>query len=113
LPRGFKRCNEETKKRKESGAYRDRRSFRSLDGHDLLYGVDKALRRESIFMLSPDRHEIPWDEGEWDHVRNEHNNFRRCDCVAGGRWIRPKAHREKHVHPQWTPKSEKWKARAI
>lgn len=99
--RGFKKDIPGTAKRREAGVYRDKRSFRSLCGHDLLYGPDKAMRRYQIFLLrNPDG--IPEDSGEWDHEENDHNDHRRCDCVEGGRFILPQVHRAKHVKPMWS-----------
>lgn len=95
--RGFKKDIAITKKIK----FKDKRSFYSLDRHFLLFGEDKSRQRHWIFVrCNPEN--IPEDEGEWDHLRNEHNNFRRCDCLEGGRFIRPKAHRLKHAKPMWT-----------
>lgn len=102
MPRGFKISPIETAERHKWLIYRDPRSFCSLDGHDLLYGEDKDMRRREIFKASDGR--VSWQEGEWHHLRNAHNRNRRCDCVEGAAWIRPEEHRKEHVQVMWTKK---------
>src|SRR5271156_243014 len=92
MPRGFKRDLYET----ALIGFFDKRSFFSVDCHFLLYGKDKVAQRHSIFLMcNPDN--IPEDEGEWHHLRNEHNQNRRCDCLSGGVFISKSEHRKQHV----------------
>jgi hypothetical protein len=37
--------------------------------------------------------------GEWDHIRNKPGE--RCDCPENGMVVAPKAHRERHLKPQF------------
>jgi hypothetical protein len=106
MPRGFKKDIPETKRLRKEGVYRDKRSFRSVDGHDLLRGDDTSCRRIEIAALK-NPEQIPYDEGHWHHVRGPHNNFRRCDCVEGGVFIRPKEHLKEHVQVRWYSRAEK------
>lgn len=100
MPRGFKRSEEYTANARAYGLLIDKRSFMSLEGHMLLFGKDKAAQRERIWIhRNPDR--IPLDEGEWHHLRNEHNNFRRCDCLEGGIFISKTEHRKQHAQVQF------------
>ena len=90
--RGFKKSIPDTK----AAHFKDRRSFRSIDGHDLLFGEDKRVRRCRIHSeRNPDG--ISWVSGEWHHLRNEHNRLRRCDCPEGGLWVRKNHALREHV----------------
>jgi hypothetical protein len=109
MSRGFKRDMNETLNLRASGYFKDRDSFRSRDGHDLLGPKDKEARWAEIFdhyggicgicgeYASPQA----FNKGEWRHMKNEHNNFRRCDCVAGAGWAHHACHfRVDHPGPQ-------------
>jgi hypothetical protein len=99
MPRGFKRD------RARTDGFQDQRSFISLDGHLILYGKDKLCQRVNVYAFSNPEH-ISWEEGEWHHLRNKHNNFRRCDCAAGGLWVRRGHAKTMHVQVQWTKKTQ-------
>ena len=100
--RGFKRGIEETRIARERGQIRDPRSFISLDGHSILYGVDKTRRREEIYARAqgrcegcPSRHYVPWEVGEWHHIRGGLTG--RCDCLGNALWTCGDFHRAQHV----------------
>ena len=96
MPRGFKRARVAT----EEAGFKDNGSYVSLDGHLLLYRKDKAAQRHQIFLhCNPDN--IPEDQGEWHHLRNEHNQNRRCDCLSGGVFISKAEHRKQHAQVQF------------
>jgi hypothetical protein len=104
MSRGFKRNHEAT----AQAGFHSKASFISLDGHLVLYGADKKPIRLLIYQR--DRgicrecgHTAGWFRGEWHHVANEHNNFRRCDCPEGGEWVCGPCHRKKHVLVQLKP----------
>jgi hypothetical protein len=101
VPRGFKKDGPAT----YAENFWDKRSFLSLDDHALLYGKDKSQQRHQIFLhANPDG--ISEAEGEWHHVRNEHNNFRRCDCVEGGLWVRKGHAKTMHVQTKFSRKAD-------
>jgi hypothetical protein len=99
MPKAFKKDSVRTKER----AFLDPRSFVSLDGHELLAGVDKSARRTEIFQrdkgmcqmcgghASVSAYRLA-DAGEWRHLANEHNGFKRCDCMEGGEWAHHSCH---------------------
>lgn len=90
---GFKQDDEATKLRK----FHNRRSFVSVDGHDVLFGIaDKTIRRGEIYDRSHGRCElhlapgckgfVNWNsrglEG-WAHLDiPPHRNH--CDCLENG-----------------------------
>ena len=95
MSRGFKRDIPGTKAAK----FLDKRSFRSIDGHDLLFGADKGVRRQQIMDRDGQNCRVCGAHalerlgmGEWRHLENEHNNFRRCDCMEGGQWAHHSCH---------------------
>jgi hypothetical protein len=107
--RGFKRSIPLTK---EAG-FVDKRSWRSIDGHDLLFGVDKSARRTQIYQRDKSICQIckrpaPGGcSGEWRHLANEHNGFKRCDCMEGGEWAHHACHfAADHPGVQWTKKTQ-------
>ena len=97
--RGFKKDTPGTK----AAGFVDKRSARTIDGHDILFGADKSARRTEIFQrdkgmcqmcgghASVSAYRLA-DAGEWRHLLNEHNNFKRCDCMEGGEWAHHKCH---------------------
>jgi hypothetical protein len=85
--RGFGRNEIETARH----GFKDSRSYVSLDDppHLILYGLDKEPIREEIYKRDNGDcvlcgRPLTFQEMEWHHVRNDHNNYRRCDCAAGG-----------------------------
>lgn len=93
--RGFKRDEFATQR----AGFLDSRSHQSLDGHLLLFGRDKEIQFENIFLLrNPDK--LTREEGEWHHLRCAHNDYRRCDCIDGGEFIRIAEHKKEHVRVQ-------------
>jgi hypothetical protein len=109
LPRGFKRSIPDT----EAAGFCDRRSFRSIDGHDLLAGRDKQQRHDDIQYRDRSTCQICKHlalDGEWRHLENEHNQFRRCDCMEGGEWAHHNCHfNSDHKGPMWTKRGPKGK----
>jgi len=115
MPRGFKRDAAATKARR----FEDRRSFVSRDGHDLLYGNDKAERRKEIFArdkgtcqccgrVAPE-HGFDGYRGEWHHTYKE-KKVKRCDCMHGGevrcgRFVSD-CHTREHVKPRFGEKGQ-------
>jgi hypothetical protein len=110
VSRGFKRS---IPLKKEAG-FVDKRSWRSIDGHDLLRGADKSARRTEIAQRDNFICQICGDDafpradrgdGEWRHLANEHNGFKRCDCMEGGEWAHHACHfAADHPGVQWTKK---------
>lgn len=95
--RGFKKDTPGT----EAAGFVDKRSARTIDGHELLFGSDKSARRIQIFRRDKGICQIckkltDYDSiqnvGEWRHLSNEHNNFKRCDCMEGGEWAHHSCH---------------------
>lgn len=91
--------------------FKDRRSFVSVDGHELLVGAeDTTARRKEIFERSHGRcelHVAPGCKGfvnwhsrgmeGWAHLDVEpHRNH--CDCAANGAAACDKCHRWFHAH---------------
>ena len=103
MPRGFKFGAVETAARN----FLDKRSFVSLDGHELLRGKDKSERRKQIFardkaICQVCKMRTSGCDGEWMHLLNEHNKFKRCDCMEGGQWAHHTCHFElDHPGPQF------------
>jgi hypothetical protein len=102
VSRGFKRGVEETRIARERGQIRDKRSFVSLDGHSILYGVDKTRRREEIYVRAQGRcegcvvrHYVPWESGEMHHRQGGLTG--RCDCLENLMWVCSEFHRAQHV----------------
>jgi hypothetical protein len=102
--RGFKRNEAATVKRN----FEDPRSYVSLDEppHLILFGKDKEAQRQIIFATRDGICQIQGEHclgridfysGEWHHVSNAHNQFRRCDCKEGALVICKNCHLEQHV----------------
>src|SRR5579863_295982 len=102
--RGFKIDREATKERH----FEHPRSFVSQDGHDILFGPDKAKRREDIYMRAKGRCElrrspkcrvlVGWNTfglAGWSHeCQPPHRDH--CDCLDAGLWSCDPCHRMKH-----------------
>ena len=102
--RGFKRGVEETRIARERGLIRDKRSFISLDGHSILYGVDKTRRREEVYARDNGqcqvcRKFVSREGAELDHVKGGLTG--RCDCSGNLQILCGPCHRQKHVQVQW------------
>lgn len=105
--RGFKRDEIATQKRN----FEDSRSYVSLDDppHLILFGRDKEAQRQIIFASRDGicqiegQHclgRIDFYSGEWHHVANAHNDFRRCDCKEGALVACKNCHFEQHVQTE-------------
>jgi len=103
----------------KAAKFTDKRSFRTLDGHDLLFGVDKSARRTEIWqrdkgickicglMTYQGTYALSGERGEWRHLANRHNGFKRCDCMEGGEWAHHSCHfAADHPGVQWTPRAQ-------
>jgi HNH endonuclease len=104
VPRAFKRGVEETRIARERGLLRDSRSFISLAGHSILYGIDKVRRREEVYQRDNGqcqvcRKFVSPAEAEMDHVKGGLTG--RCDCAANLQILCGPCHRLKHVQVQW------------
>lgn len=106
---GFKVDKEATARRLP--AFADKRSFISLDGHEILFGLDKSQRRREIWQRANGRCEmqlIPGCRGfanfengismsGWAHVSIPPHRHH-CDCKGGGLWTCGPCHRYYHAH---------------
>lgn len=103
MPRGAKRALADTRERH----FINKRSFVSTDGHEYLYGKDKAKRyREFVESSSPycaNCGRISYDNGEMDHIQG--GLVGRCDCLHNLQWLCKSCHRAKHVQVKWSKAS--------
>ena len=107
--RGFKIDPQATKEMREAGRYVDPRSFRSICGHDILYGTDMGVRRAEVHVRDHGRCMLTLSPrcrgfanrryGEVDHIIPRGKGG--SDDLENLRWTCVPCHRLRHVHPRW------------
>src|ERR1700684_925254 len=87
MPRGAKKDITVTKNLRESGCFKDPRSFTSLDGHLFLFGEDKANVRRRVFKKWKNKcvickHELSEFADDWSRLKGDWHHPKNCDCVG-------------------------------
>lgn len=108
--RGFKVDMSATIEMRKSGHYVDQRSFRSVCGHDVLYGHDMSARRLEVWKRDKGRCMLTISPrcrgfanllaGDADHIVPRGKGG--SDDLENLRWTCGPCHRSRHVHPRWT-----------
>jgi hypothetical protein len=78
--------------RQESFSLLDKASFISLDGHEILYGVDWTRRKEQVLLRDGIEGADP------HHIHNEPG--KRCDCMHNLGSLTRKHHEDAHPEKQ-------------
>lgn len=106
---------------KREGYFVDKDSFLGLPddkhvAHFYLEGEDRSEARRKLVKKAFRGKKSPvcalchnfiseWHDFEMDHVEDG-LGAQRCDCQHNLRLVHRDCHRKKHVHVQWTPKTE-------
>lgn len=110
--RGAKKDIAVTKLLWKNGFFLDKRSFVSLgEPHLYLKGRDIGQQRDKLapfgrtLICGLCRRPIP-EYHDWHMDHKEGGTSGRCDCLHNLQPVHAECHYKKHVHVQWTPKTE-------